>query len=158
MDSEVNVRVPPRRYGRASGLLHAVASASQHTGTAVSILGAVVLVNVLLIGSGYPADYVPVVQVTFASITLGMVFLIQHTQHRQEEVTQRKLDELLRSQPGADDRLVSLEVAPTEQIESATVEHAAVRTAAGAPAARDGGEPDDEHEQDPDGRAPTRPR
>ena len=45
------------------------------------------------------------------AVTLVMVFIIQHTQARLEIATQRKLDELLRSHPDADNRLIAAEVA-----------------------------------------------
>jgi low affinity Fe/Cu permease len=47
-----------------------------------------------------------------------MVFAIQHTQSREQLVTQRKLDELLRAQPGADDRLIAAEEASDEELDA----------------------------------------
>ena len=55
---------------------------------------------------------------TTASITVVMVFAIQHTQAREQVVTQRKLDELLRAQPEADDHLIAAEVASDEELEA----------------------------------------
>jgi hypothetical protein len=49
-----------------------------------------------------------------SGVTLVMVFAIQHTQGREQAPTQRKLDELLRSFPGADASLMLLEEAPPE--------------------------------------------
>jgi low affinity Fe/Cu permease len=40
-----------------------------------------------------------------------MVFAIQHTQGREQAATQRKLDELIRALPGADESLMMLEEA-----------------------------------------------
>ena len=54
--------------------------------------------------------------VTSAAITLVMVFAIQHTQSRQQMATQRKLDELVRSMPTADDRLIAAESASDEEL------------------------------------------
>jgi low affinity Fe/Cu permease len=45
-----------------------------------------------------------------------MVFVLQHTQSRQQAVTQRKLDELLRALPSADNRLIALEVASDDEL------------------------------------------
>ncbi len=53
-----------------------------------------------------------------ASIPLVMVFAIQHTQARQQSATQRKLDELLRAMPTADNRLIAVEEAPDEELEA----------------------------------------
>ena len=55
---------------------------------------------------------------TSASVTLVMVFAIQHTQSRQQLTTQRKLDELLRTQPAADDHLIGAEDAPDEELQA----------------------------------------
>jgi low affinity Fe/Cu permease len=54
---------------------------------------------------------------TTSAVTVVMVFAIQHTQHREQLVTQRKLDELLRAQPGADDRLIAAETATDEELD-----------------------------------------
>jgi low affinity Fe/Cu permease len=53
-------------------------------------------------------------EVCTSSITLVMVFVIQHTQGREQAATQRKLDELLRVTPAAADSLMMLEEAPQE--------------------------------------------
>ena len=47
-----------------------------------------------------------------------MVFVIQHTQHREQLVTQRKLDELVRAQPGADDRLIAAEASTDAELDN----------------------------------------
>jgi low affinity Fe/Cu permease len=49
---------------------------------------------------------------TTSGVTLVMVFVIQHAQARQQAVTQRKLDELLRALPSARSELILLEEAP----------------------------------------------
>jgi low affinity Fe/Cu permease len=41
-----------------------------------------------------------------------MVFVIQHTQARQQAATQRKLDEILQALPGADNALMALNTLP----------------------------------------------
>ena len=46
-----------------------------------------------------------------SAITLVMLFVIQHTQSREQAATQRKLDELLRALPGAETGLMLLEEA-----------------------------------------------
>jgi low affinity Fe/Cu permease len=53
-------------------------------------------------------------EVGASAITLAMVFVIQHTQGREQAATQRKLDELLRALPGAAESLMMLEEAPIE--------------------------------------------
>lgn len=63
---------------------------------------------------GFPARWVDCFEVSVSAITLAMVFVIQHTQGREQAATQRKLDELLRALPGAAESLMMLEEAPKE--------------------------------------------
>lgn len=53
-------------------------------------------------------------EVSVSTVTLLMVFAIQHTQGREQAATQRKLDELMLALPGADDSLMMLEEASRE--------------------------------------------
>ena len=53
-------------------------------------------------------------EVSVSTVTLVMVFAIQHTQGREQAATQRKLDELMLALPGADDSLMMLEEASRE--------------------------------------------
>ena len=68
--------------------------------------------------AGFPHWWETVLYSTTASVTVVMVFAIQHTQGREQLVTQRKLDELLRAQPGADDHLIAAEVASDEELDA----------------------------------------
>lgn len=63
---------------------------------------------------GFPSRWVVAFETTSSSLTLLMVFTIQHTQGREQAATQRKLDELLRAIPGAEEALMLLEEAPRE--------------------------------------------
>jgi len=71
-------------------------------------LGLLVLGAVL----GFPSGWVTGSEVGMSATTLVMVFAIQHTQAREQAASQRKLDELLRAIPGAQERLMMLEEAP----------------------------------------------
>ena len=66
----------------------------------------------------FPHWWETVLYSTSAGFTLVMVFVIQHTQSRQQLATQRKLDELLRTQPSADDQLIASEDAPDEELQA----------------------------------------
>lgn len=68
--------------------------------------------------AGFPRWWETVLYSSTASVTVIMVFAIQHTQGREQVVTQRKLDELLRAQPGADDHLIAAEAASDEELEA----------------------------------------
>jgi low affinity Fe/Cu permease len=54
---------------------------------------------------------------TTAIVTFVMVFVIQHTQHKQIAALQRKLDELIRSSHRADNSLISVEHAPETELQ-----------------------------------------
>jgi low affinity Fe/Cu permease len=59
-----------------------------------------------------------------------MVFVIQHTQARQQAATQRKLDEILHALPGADNALVRLEHGSDDELRAAADSRRQVREAA----------------------------
>jgi low affinity Fe/Cu permease len=69
---------------------------------------------------GFPARLETVFMTLAAATTLIMVFVIQHTQARAQAATQRKLDEILRASPGADNSLITLEEAPDNELKAAT--------------------------------------
>lgn len=80
----------------------------------------------------FPTRLETVFQTLVAAVTLAMVFVIQHTQARQQVVTQRKLDEILRALPGADNALVALEAASDRTLKQVARKHRDVREAAAA--------------------------
>ncbi len=51
------------------------------------------------IAFGYPASSENIFQTVVAAITLALALIIQHTQAREQLVTQRKLDETSRRSP-----------------------------------------------------------
>jgi low affinity Fe/Cu permease len=65
-----------------------------------------------------------------AALTLAMVFVIQHTQAREQAATQRKLDEILQALPGADNALLSLEHASDDELRASGHQHREIRQAA----------------------------
>ena len=103
-------------------MLHAVDSWTSKAWAAVvlSLASLVALVLSLLEGSDHALTVMAaVVQV----VTLVMVFVVQHTQSRDQQITHRKLDELLRATPDADDRIVMLERASDQEIDDASRRH-----------------------------------
>jgi low affinity Fe/Cu permease len=62
-----------------------------------------------------------------SAITLVIVFVLQHTQTREQVTLQRKLDEVLHALPGADDRLIQLESATGDDIDAAAERHGEIR-------------------------------
>jgi low affinity Fe/Cu permease len=90
----------------------------------VAVIGLVILGVVL----GFPDAWVTAFQVSVAAITLVMVFAIQHTQGREQAATQRKLDELIRALPGANESLMMLEEAPGDVMLNVEEEQRDVRS------------------------------
>ena len=72
------------------------------------------------VAAEFPPWWENVLYIASSSVTVVMVFAIQHTQARQQAVTQRKLDDLLRAQPTADDRLIALDGASDDELEALT--------------------------------------
>jgi low affinity Fe/Cu permease len=75
----------------------------------------------------FPARLETVLQTLAAATTLAMVFVLQHTQARAQAATQRKLDEILRASPEADNTMITLEEAPNNELKAATDVHRGVR-------------------------------
>jgi low affinity Fe/Cu permease len=63
---------------------------------------------------GFPNGWIIAFESGTSAVTLAMVFVIQHTQSREQAATQRKLDELLRALPEAQSGLIMLEEASEE--------------------------------------------
>ena len=86
--------------------------------SAVAIAAGALLITALAIGvaSGFSTGWVVAFEVVTSTLTLTMVFAIQHTQAREQAATQRKLDELLRALPGAHNGLILLEEASEEEM------------------------------------------
>jgi low affinity Fe/Cu permease len=81
----------------------------------------------LSLAVGFPGRWETVFQTLVAALTLAMVFVIQHTQARQQAATQRKLDEILQALPGADNALLSLEHASDGELRASGHLHREIR-------------------------------
>jgi len=97
---------------------------------AVLVIAATGAWIVVSIAAGFPGRWETIFQTLVAALTLAMVFVIQHTQARQQRATQRKLDEMLRALPDADKSLLTLEHTSDDELHQAAAEHKAVRRAA----------------------------
>jgi len=82
---------------------------------------------------GFPANWEVGFATVSSAITLVMLFVIQHTQSRQQIALQLKLDELIRSSPHADDHLVKIEKAQEDELidreHDSVLHHVALREA-----------------------------
>jgi low affinity Fe/Cu permease len=77
--------------------------------------------------NGFPGRLETVFQAVVAALTLAMVFVIQHTQARHQVTTQRKLDEILRAIPHADNSIIALEDADDKTLRSTHDAHRGLR-------------------------------
>ncbi len=109
-------RIEPRTSQRSpsSRWLYRVDHYSSLPGVAmvvvVLLLAAVVAGIALRFTSGWLTGF----ETGTSVVTLMMLFVIQHTQSREQAATQRKLDELLRASPEAESGLMMLEEASDE--------------------------------------------
>jgi low affinity Fe/Cu permease len=98
----------------ASRVLYRIEHYSSKAGMSVVIMVGVVLFVATGAIAGFPSHWVTGFEVSVSAVTLVMVFVIQHTQGREQAATQRKLDELLKATPGAEESLMMLEEAPQQ--------------------------------------------
>jgi low affinity Fe/Cu permease len=82
------------------------------------------------VGGGISGRWETVLGSLAAAVTLAMVFIIQHTQSRQQIATHRKLDEILLALPEADNALVRLEHASDDELRQTSHAHHELRQAA----------------------------
>lgn len=118
---------PPAPYRpRTSRALTALDGLTARAGAATLVAIVVVVTWVAVVASDFDADLQLVFGTICSGITVTMVFVIQHAQGRSQQATQLKLDELIRSLPQADDRVVKLEAssdAEIGEVEQRIVEH-----------------------------------
>ena len=109
-------------------MLHRMNEATAHS-TAGLIAAAVILAWVIYgIVIEFPGWWQNALFIVSSTVTLVLVFAIQHTQARQQTATQRKLDELLRAIPRADNRLIAVEEAPDQELEALATHDLAIRS------------------------------
>ena len=101
----------------SSNLLHRLGAWSSKAAAGVTVAGLLAGWGIVGIIAAFPSWWQVALYSTTSAVTVVMVFAIQHTQHREQLVTQRKLDELVRSLPGADDRLIAAEAATDAELD-----------------------------------------
>jgi low affinity Fe/Cu permease len=123
---------PPVDRSRSAGsrLLYWADEWTSRPVTALVVLAADLAWVLLSLAAGFPGRWETVFQTLVAALTLAMVFVIQHTQARQQAATQRKLDEILQALPGADNALLSLEDASDGELRASGDTHRGIRQAA----------------------------
>ncbi|UQX88666.1 low affinity iron permease family protein [Jatrophihabitans telluris] len=116
-----NTRLPGSR------LLHRIDQLASRPAIAVAVVVADGLWVIYSSVIGFPNRLETVFQTLVAALTLAMVFVIQHTQSRQQVATQRKLDEILHALPRASNRLIALEDGSDEALGTAQQAHRELR-------------------------------
>ena len=114
-------QVPGHRHRRwSSRQLHRLGDLASHAWAGVIV--ALVALGWVLDGvlTGFPSYWPAILQSVTAVVTVVMLFVIQHLQARDRTVMQRKLDEILRSLPNADNRVIAVEEAPDDELEALT--------------------------------------
>ena len=99
-------------HTRSSHLLHQLGNWSSRASAGVTVS---CLLSVWAVVRG--GDRLPIVVAGGAGLDDFRCFAIQHTQRREQLVIQRKLDELVRAQPDADDRMIAAEGATDAQLD-----------------------------------------
>ena len=99
-----------------SRFLHLVDHGTSRAGTAYGVAAAVAIFAIVAACFDFPEPWLLAFHVVAAAVTLVMVFVIQHTQSREQTATQMKLDELIRALPQADDHLVHVEAASDQEV------------------------------------------
>jgi low affinity Fe/Cu permease len=85
-----------------------------------------VVVGAFVVGlaiAGFPESWSVAFSTVAAAITLVMVFVLHHTQRREQVATQLKLDELIRAMPQADDHYVHVQAAADEEVQELEHRH-----------------------------------
>jgi low affinity Fe/Cu permease len=106
-----------------SRAVHRVDRTTSRPVTAVVVTLVVLVFGVALAIAGFPTTWETAFAAACAAVTTIMVFIIQHTQSREQAATQLKLDELIRALPGADDHLVHVESGEDDELEALEQRH-----------------------------------
>jgi low affinity Fe/Cu permease len=101
-----------------SALVHGISRVASHPLLAVVVVAADLVWVLYSTVAGFPGPVETISQTLVGALTLTLVFVIQHTQAREQLVTQRKLDEILRALPHADNALIAFEEASDDELAS----------------------------------------
>ena len=97
-------------------MLHGLDAVTTRAWVSIAVGIAVLAIWMAVVRTDFDEDLQLAFATVCSGVTVTMVFVIQHTQRRNLQATQLKLDELLRSLPQADDRVVKLEASSDAEI------------------------------------------
>lgn len=124
---------PPADVSPVSRTLHLLTAwSSKAAASAIAVLSSLVVL-VWALASQYPDRILVWYTAVSGAVVLVMVFVLQHTQTRQQEALHRKLDEVLHALPEADDRLMKLESASDSELGAVELRHTTLRDDAHKP-------------------------
>jgi low affinity Fe/Cu permease len=101
---------------RSSHVLHRLGTWSAQAWAGVTIAAILLAWGVVGLVEGFPHWWEVALYSVTSAVTVVMLFAIQHTQHREQVVIQRKLDEILRAEPDADNRMIAAETADDTEL------------------------------------------
>jgi low affinity Fe/Cu permease len=119
-------------HQRTSHFFQWVDEVTSRVGAAAGVAALLLVFMIGLAFAGYPSTWQMYFATASNAIVLVMLFVLKHTQDRQQTALQLKLDELIRASPVADDHLVQIERADEHELierEKAKIEvHEALRS------------------------------
>ena len=115
MVSKMNSERSP--HARSSNVLHGLDRVTTHPVAGVAIGVAVLVVFIIVVMTNFNPSVQTAFSTVSAGLTVTMLFVLQHTQRRAQTAMQIKLDELVRAMPKADDRVVRIEAASTDELQ-----------------------------------------
>jgi len=118
------------RHPVGSALLHGINRLAARPLLAIVVVAADLIWVFYSALVGFPARLETIFQTLVGALTLALVFVIQHTQAREQLVTQRKLDEILRALPHADNAFIAFEEASDDELASTHHSHRRLRAQA----------------------------
>jgi low affinity Fe/Cu permease len=118
---------PPPDASPASRTLHFLTAWSSKAAASTFAAATCAVVFGSAIASRHPDPILVWFAAVAGALTLVMVFVLQHTQTRQQDALHHKLDEVLHALPDADDRLIKLESASDSEVVEIERRHTALR-------------------------------
>ena len=116
MVTDASENRPDRRW--SSRQLHRLGELTSHAWSGAIVLA--IAIGWVIFGavSGFSSTWQSILSSCTAIVTVVMVFAIQHLQAREQAAVHRKLDEILRALPAANNRLIAVEEAPDHELEA----------------------------------------
>lgn len=120
-------KYPLSARSTASRLLHRLGSLSESATASVIAVAVSVVFLVGALQARRATPWLTAFEALAAAVTLVMVFVLQHTQAKQQAALQRKLDEILRVLPGVDARVMHIETASEDELAAVGEVHTQLR-------------------------------